>query len=258
YDDLGVFTDNGLAPATKNGKSGAINRKGETIIPFVYDKVNYFYKSGLAIVHKNRKYGFVNNQGEEIIPLIYEKVDQSMVDEVVIVSKNKKWAFFANNGEQLTKFQFDKVIDSPISNEKSHYSTYFKGGLAIVYLENKPQLINKNMQVIVPVGKYDYIESLNKNGFGIVAKNNKYGIINNQGQEVIPLEYNKIEHPKRYSNILELFVLEKNGTLQIFDENIKPIKQNILSYTWDKIDLGDYYIDVLLLKNNQNNYGIMT
>src|SRR5690606_32169459 len=28
YDDLGVFTENGLAPAVKKGKSGAINRKG--------------------------------------------------------------------------------------------------------------------------------------------------------------------------------------------------------------------------------------
>src|SRR5690606_41066656 len=118
----------------------------------------------------------------------------------------------------------------PISNEMSHYSTYFKGGLAIVYLENEMQLINKNMQIIVPIGKYDHIESLNKNGFGIVAKNNKFGIINNQGKEVIPLEYNKIVHPKRYSNILELFILEKNGIIEILDENTKSIKQDVLSY----------------------------
>ena len=257
YDDLGVFTDNGLAPAVKNGKSGAINRKGETIISFIYDDVDYFYASGLAIVKKDGKFGFINSIGKEVIPLIYEEVDQSMVDETVIVSKDNKWAFFSNIGKQLTEFQFDKVIDIPVSNEKLHYSTYFKGGLALVYLENKPQLINKNMQVIVPIGKYDYIESLNKNGFGIVAKNNKFGIINNEGIEVVPLEYDKIEHPKRYSNILELFVLEKNRTLQILDENIKPIKQNILSYEWDKIDLDDYYLDVLLLKDNQNNFGIL-
>ncbi|HLV51135.1 MAG TPA: WG repeat-containing protein, partial [Flavobacterium sp.] len=257
YDDLGVFTNNGLTPAVKKGKSGAINRKGETVIPFIYDDLNYFYASGLAIVKKNGKFGFVDAVGKEVIPLIYEKVDQSMVDETVIVSKNKKWAFFSNKGEQLTKFQFDKVIEIPVSNEKLHYSTYFKGGLALVYLENKPQLINKNMQVIVPVDEYDYIGSLNKNGLGIVAKNNKFGIINNQGEEVIPLEYDKIEHPKRYSNILEIFVLEKNKNIQILDENIKPIKQNVLSYSWDKIDVDNYYLDVLLLKDNQNNFGIL-
>lgn len=257
YDDLGVFTDNGLAPAVKNGKSGAINRKGETVIAFIYDDLNYFYASGLAIVKKDGKFGFISETGKEIIPLIYEEVDQSMVDETVIVSKDKKWAFFSNNGKQLTEFQFNKVIDIPVSNEKLHYSTYFKGGLALVYLENKPQLINKNMQVIVPVGKYDYIESLNKNGFGIVAKNNKYGIIDNKGNEIVRLEYDKIEHPKRYSNILELFVLEKNATLQIFDANIKLIKENILDYTWDKIDFDDYYLDVLLLKDNQNKFGII-
>src|SRR5690606_2475782 len=57
--------------------------------------------------------------------------------------------------------------------------------------------------------------------------------------------------------ILELFVSEKNGTLQIFDENIKLIKDNILDYSWDKIDFDDYYLNVLLLKYNQNKFGII-
>src|SRR5690606_18422365 len=257
FDDLEVFSDNGLAPAIKNGKSGAINRKGEIVIPFIYDKIGSFYASGLAIAKKDGKFGFINGTGKEIIPLIYEEVDQSMVDETVIVSKNKKWAFFSNNGKQLTKYQYDKVVDISVSNEMLHYSTYFKGGLALVYLGNKTQLINKNMQVIVPVGKYDYIESINKNGFGIVGKNNKFGIINIQGKEVIQLKYDKIEHPKRDSSILELFILEKNKKLQILDENIKPIKQNVLSYKWNKIDFGEYYLDVLLLKDNQNKFGII-
>lgn len=258
YEDLGVFSSTkDLAPAKKNGKSGAINRKGEIIVPFIYDDLEYFYASGLAIVKKDNKFGFVNDSGKEIIPIIYEKVDQSMVDEIVLVSKNNKWSFFANNGKQLTKFQFDKVIDCPINNEELHYSTYFKGGLAVVYLNNKPQLINKDMQVIVPTGKYDHIESLNKNGFGIVAKDKKFGIINRKGVEVVPLEYDIIEHPKRYSNILELFVLQKNEILKILDENIKPTKQNVLSYEWDKIDFHDYYLDVLLLKDNKNKFGIL-
>lgn len=257
YDDLGVFTDNGLAPAVKNGKSGSINRKGEEIIPFIYDEVDYFYASGLAKVKKDGKFGFINVNGKEIIPVIYEEVDQSMVDETVIVSKNKKWAFFSNSGKQLTEFKFDKVIDMPVSKEKSHYSTFFKGGLALVYLKNKPQLINKNMQVVVPVGKYDHIESLNKNGFGIVAKNKKFGIINNQGIEVIPLENKKIEHPKSYSNILDLFVIHKRGGIEILDENTKSIKKEILEYRWDKIYFDDYFIDVLLLKDNQNKFGII-
>src|SRR5690606_39944812 len=91
-----------------NGKSGAINRKGVIVIPFIYDKIGYFYASGLAIAKKDGKFGFINGTGKEIIPLIYEEVDQSMVDETVIVSKNKKWAFFSNNGKQLTKFQLDR------------------------------------------------------------------------------------------------------------------------------------------------------
>jgi len=258
YDDLGVFSsENELAPAKKNGKSGAINRKGETVVPFIYDKVNYFYKSGLAIVIKDKKFGFVNASGKEIIPVIYENVDQTMIDEVVLVSKNKKWAFFSNKGKQLTDFTFDEVKQEYITEDGRNKNTYFKGDLAIVTVGNQSQYLDRNLKEVIPFGEYDYTESLNKNGFGIVAKNNKYGIIDNKGNEIIRLEYDKIEHPKRYSNILELFVLEKNGTYQIFDENIKPIKQDILSYEWDKIDFDDYYLDVLLLKDNQNKFGII-
>lgn len=258
YDDLGVFSfANELAPAKKNGKSGAINRKGETVVPFIYDKVNYFYKSGLAIVIKDKKFGFVNASGKEIIPVIYENVDQTMIDEIVLVSKNKKWAFFSNKGKQLTDFTFDEVKQAYITEDGRNKNTYFKGDLAIVTVGNQSQYLDRNLKEVIPFGEYDYTESLNKNGFGIVAKNNKYGIIDNKGNEIIRLEYDKIEHPKRYSNILELFVLEKNGTLQIFDENIKPIKQDILSYKWDKIDFDDYYLDVLLLKDNQNKFGII-
>lgn len=258
YDDLGVFSSiDELAPAKKNGKSGAINRKGETVVPFIYDKVNYFYNSGLAIVIKDKKFGFVDAFGKEIIPVIYENVDQTMTDEIVLVSKNKKWAFFSNKGEQLTDFEFEEVKQAYIKQDGRDKDTYFKGDLAIVTIGNQSKYLNRNLNEVIPFGKYDYTESLNKNGFGIVAKNKKFGIINNQGIEIVPLEYDKIEHPKRYSNILELFVLEKNGTLQIFDENIKPIKQNILSYEWDKIDFDDYYLDVLLLKDSQNKFGII-
>jgi len=258
YDDLGVFSSaNELAPAKKNGKSGAINRKGETVVPFIYDRVNYFYKSGLAIVIKDKKFGFVNALGKEIIPVIYGNVDQTMIDEIVLVSKNKKWAFFSNKGKQLTDFIFDEVKQAYITEDGRNKDTYFKGDLAIVTIDNQSQYLDRNLKEVIPFGEYDYTESLNKNGFGIVAKNNKYGIIDNKGNEIIRLEYDKIEHPKRYSNILELFVSEKNGTLQIFDENIKLIKDNILDYSWDKIDFDDYYLDVLLLKDNQNKFGII-
>jgi hypothetical protein len=257
FEDLGVFTDIGLAPAKKNGKSGAINREGKIIVPFIYDEVNYFYNSGLAIVRKDQKFGFVNALGKEIIPVIYENADQTMTDRIVLVSKNKKWAFFSGNGEELTDFKFDEVKQASIEQNGRDKDTYFKGGLAIVIIGNRTQYIDRNLKEVIPFGKYDYSESLNKNGFGIVGKNNKFGIINNKGIEVVSLEYDKIEHPKRYSNILELFVLQKNGSLKILDENIKVIKENISAYSWDKIDFNDHYLNVLLLKDKLNKFGVI-
>lgn len=177
YDYIGVFSSfNELAPAKKNGISGAINRKGEIVVPFIYDDVNYFYDSGLAIVIKDKKYGFVDTSGAQIIPVVYENVDQTMTDEIVIVSKNKKWAFFSNKGQQLSDFKFNEIKQSYIKQEGRYKSSYFKGNLAVVSIGNQTQYLDKELNEIIPLGRYDYAESLNKKGFGIVAKNNKYGM----------------------------------------------------------------------------------
>lgn len=250
YDDLGVFTDNGLAPAQKNGKMGAINRKGETAIAFTYEHLGFFYKSGLAVAQKNGKYGFLDKTGKEVIPIIHEKVDQTMDDDIVLIMKNNKWALFSNKGKQLTDYLYDEVGDDS-------YNPLFKNGLAIAQKDEKPTYLDKQGKEVIEAGKYDYAEAFTTSGFAIVSRNSKYGIINISGKEVIPLQYDNIEHPRSYSNILELFILKQNGKLKILDTQLKLITEEILEYKWDKTKTGDEYSDQLLIKNNLNKYGVI-
>ena len=53
----------GLIPATINGKSGFIDKSGKTIIPIIYDRVSSF-SEGLAIVVKDGKFGFIDKSGK--------------------------------------------------------------------------------------------------------------------------------------------------------------------------------------------------
>ena len=256
YDDLGVFSDNGIAPAKKQGKSGGLDRKGNIVIPFIYDELEYFYKSNLAVVKKDGKYGFIDGTGKIIIPIKFENANQTMSDNVVIVSQNGKWAFFNNQGKQLTHFLYDEVKRDYINRDKE--DSYFKGGVAIVLKNNKPHFLDKNLNEIKTTELYDNSESFTDKGFSIVEKNEKFGVISNDGKIVLTSVYSSIEHPQQYSNKLEIFSVKKNNTFQIFNADFKPItSSDFLEYEWIKFKKQNNAIDVLILKNTKEKKGII-
>ena len=251
YDDMGVFGQGQLAPASLNGKYGYLNRKGEVEIPFRYENESYFYNSGLAIASRNGMYGFINMEGKEIIPIVFEKADQSMNDSLVLALKNSKWAFYSNDGTRETDFKYDEVINTYIKVDNRTKSSFFGNGLALVKKDKQWAYLNTDLEEVVPFGTYDVAEPF-QNNLGIVAKNNKYGIIDKFGNVIVPLKYDLIEHPKKYSNRAEVFVVKKNNSLQFLDKTAKPITEfNIKSYRWEK---GNMFI----IENNENLFGAIT
>jgi hypothetical protein len=64
----GNCQENNLYPANNNkqGKSGYLNEKMQTVIPFKFDKVMPF-SEGYAVVVVDDKYGFINTKGEIVI-----------------------------------------------------------------------------------------------------------------------------------------------------------------------------------------------
>jgi hypothetical protein len=251
YDGMGVFGQGQLAPASLNGKYGYLNRKGEVAIPFRYENESYFYNSGLAIAKRNGKFGFVNIEGKEIIPIEFEIVDQSMNDTLVLALKNSKWAFYSNDGKRKTDFKYDEVVNTYIKVNDRTKSSFFGNGLALVKADNQSAYLNTNLEEVVPFGKYDLAEPF-QNKLAIIAKNNNYGIIDNFGKVIIPLKYDLIEHPKKYTNSAEVFVMKKDNLLQFLDKTAKPITDfNIKSYRWEK---GNMFI----IENNKNLFGAIT
>jgi hypothetical protein len=254
YDDLSVFS-NGLAPAKLNGKHGFIDRKGTIVIPFKYETQSHFYSCGLARVSKNNKFGFIDKTGKIVIPLTHQAVDYNKIDTVVIAKKNSKWAFFSCNGKQLTEYKYDDITKSSYFDRNY---TYFKNGLCRVKKNGAFGYINANLQVVIPFGTYDVSEPFHQS-FGIVAKNNKYGIVDSLGKLTLPLIYDLIERPKKYSNQSDYFVIKQNNKLQLLDKNTKPItKFNIIEYQLDNYrhdkELHRYFI----LKNDAGLVGTIS
>lgn len=68
-----IFTDRGLASVEKSDKFGAINKSGETVIPFEYDTL-FAFNEGLASFEKSGLWGVVDVYGKEIVPAKYRGI----------------------------------------------------------------------------------------------------------------------------------------------------------------------------------------
>lgn len=254
YDDLSVFS-HGLAPAKKNGKYGYLDRKGKVVIPFKYENESHFYKCRLASAKLDGKYGFIDQSGNEIIPIQFEKVRSNKIDSLVCAMKNGKWAFFSCSGKQLTDFKYDKITESYYDDRNY---TYFLKGLCRVEKDSRVAYIDNEFNEIVPFGAYEVGESF-RNHLAIVAQNGKYGIIDTLGKTIVPLKYDFIEHPTEYSNESNLFAIKKGQNIQLLDSNANPITDfDIKELEWDSYKTEDSYQRYFVLTNSSGMAGTVS
>ncbi|MCX2743645.1 WG repeat-containing protein [Mangrovivirga sp. M17] len=73
YTWIGVFSE-GLVSCRLNGKYGAINKRGEVIIPFEYDRELNYASKQLAITRKGNNFGVINKKNESIIPFEFDRI----------------------------------------------------------------------------------------------------------------------------------------------------------------------------------------
>ena len=66
-----LFGETGLAMVQKDGKYGAVNKSGETVIPFQYDEL-WPMGEGLIPFRLGGKYGYLDETGTVVIPAQYE------------------------------------------------------------------------------------------------------------------------------------------------------------------------------------------
>lgn len=66
------FGENGLAALSKDGKFGAIDKTGKTVIPFQYEELMTSHE-GLMPFLQGGKYGYLSDSGAVVIPAQFEK-----------------------------------------------------------------------------------------------------------------------------------------------------------------------------------------
>jgi hypothetical protein len=167
----------GLIDAEKKstGKMGYINKKGQEVIPFIFEYAGRF-SDGLACVSKGgRKYGYINEAGNLVIPCKYSyKSDfKNGYCQALIMTGIKT---------DKTGIKGDPDYGKPVSSEE-----YLSG------------LIDKTGREIIPVKYEGGMLSggpgvLEFSGGRVAVRDNasrKWGYFDGNGNMVIPFQYTK-------------------------------------------------------------------
>ena len=165
------------------GKFGLLDKDGEVVLPAEYDAIFDDCYSPDDIIRVGKIFSFG-----------YEKANGHFSPQV-------RYRFRAINtkGEFLLENEYDEIeisTDKRYLTVRDYENNYFRASFDI----------EGNM--IVPFGKYQWMESFDR-GLARVSNDWKYGIINTNGEEVVPLEYDRIWswYKKNYDTI----ILEKDG-----------------------------------------------
>ena len=132
-------------------KCGVIDRKGNVIIPCVYDNIvnaGSLSVYGVSRVEKAGKWGLINTDGDVILPIVYDRVENvNEQTKTIRISKDKKYGLVNLNGKIIIPLEYDDIDD-------------FKEGRASVEVDGKWGFIDKNNNMVIPC-KYEWVSDFN-------------------------------------------------------------------------------------------------
>lgn len=194
-------------------KYGAINDKGQVVIPFVYNKLGDF-KNGFAYYFTSY-FGLLNKNNQQLNAQ-WDWVSGVDTNHIIIVSKDKKFGLI-NSSEQLVltpqfdyiavcknglylivkdnKYGFFDILDKCFVTEidfnyNSMYDAnyYTNGKYFKLVRDNDISLIDANGRFSIPFGMYTNL-FFAKCDLIRIQKNNKYGFVDRKLKSVTSIEY---------------------------------------------------------------------
>ncbi len=212
YDDINELSDN-LYVCKQNSMYGAINSKGQTVIPFTYTKLGNF-KNGYAYYMSNQ-YGLVD-VNNNALKAQWDWVSDVDSNSLVTVKRNGKFGLMTLHERILLNPEYDFItmaqngIYMVVKNDLyGFYNAYescfataidydYQKGLETSYYTNGKQfkllqddkvaLIDANGRYSITFGTYNNL-FFAKCDLIRIQKNGKYGYVDRKLKLVIPTEY---------------------------------------------------------------------
>ena len=137
------FNGADLATLGRDGKHGAIDKTGKTVIPFIYDDLHIF-REGLAAFKQGDLYGYLDTDGNIVIPAKYEAT--SGFSGGIAVAYDGREAFLIDR-------RGARIPGADAIDPDNYFGTHSDG----------------NVWVQMPGGKYVTIKENGKFGFGAIT-----------------------------------------------------------------------------------------
>lgn len=263
-----------------NGKWGAINAKGEIVIPIIYDEPQSGKPSNLGLVffRKGDKWGGFNENGKNVLPFIFNYSAQQPMftnQSVIVQTTNKTWFACDKNGNKkklnidsqdaFNIYPDDNILiahtpgkgDALFDVASNKYVSgrfyqialgYQRKFVALIETTNgyKAFIINDKGQRISS-HEYDEIHYLHY-GYIEVKKDGKYGVIDYNDRIIIPFEYENFNDINTLTP--NLFSVRRNGREGVVNSN----NQNVVDFLYDGIAFDEKTKLIEITKDNKYNF----
>jgi hypothetical protein len=171
-----------IAPPARRCKIGFIDRSGTPITDIIFDGARDFSED-MAQVKSGDKWGYIDRSGAVIIPPQYEETSP-FKNGLARVKLNSFWGFIDKSGRMVisARFEFaDDFYEDLASVRLQACATCFA---SVFYIDRTGR------KVLTPpferLGRF-------RNGVAVVGVNNKYGLINKEGQVIVSPHFKDIE-----------------------------------------------------------------
>ncbi len=178
----------------KEYKYGAYNTKGELVVPFSYSDMTD-YNLGLSRVrNSSSKYGYVDTSGKEIIAPKYDFAGYSFSEELAVVAVYQdgdyKYGYINYDGEEVIPMIYEDAKN-------------FNEGMAAVRTKNGYGYINTDGE-LVTAAKYDDAEQFSE-GLAVVEKDDRLLVINKEGEELYTFATNIVPEGKYHDGLILVY-----------------------------------------------------
>lgn len=190
---------------------------------------------------ENGKWGMTNLSGEILLPAQYDIIFETRPNNPLYLIVNKYTVEFKNKEYTREHIGLVNAIGEVLISPK-YYSFELSDDNLLASIRNddlKFGVIDMHERIIVPYGKYNYIDTfyygLARVSKQIVSGNvisDLWGIIDTHGEEVLPLIYDKVWNFKekergdtlvKKDGIYKRFVFENHSIINCPDEIVRKI-----------------------------------
>ena len=127
FHQIESFVEN-ISIVTFEGFQGAINDKGEVVIPYIYEELQTSSEDRIAF-YEGGLWGFFSTTGDKVIPATYEFVG-NFSEGLALASKDNLFGYINKSGKVVIPFQYE-------------YASNFENGQAQVEVKFRAFTINK-------------------------------------------------------------------------------------------------------------------